>query len=156
MSDRGGTAEQPSIPEPVNLGPEHIWLGIAIAAFAVALGTYTIDTTIDPVELNRGAYAILVAVFVGGLINWRIGAAERRVRIEFGSVDRAELRDTLIALRDQVDRLATKVEELAERRYEDGHADGFVDGAVASEPPVRLVKGVGHTRRLRPRLTSDS
>ncbi|MFI2650222.1 hypothetical protein [Micromonospora fulviviridis] len=149
---RGERAEQPSIPESVGLGPEHAWLGIAVVSLAVALASLFIHYSTG-VALPIGTMPVIAAAGTAGVVNWRIGSAERRVRREQqGTIT---LRATVADLCDQVDSLTKKVEELADQRYQDGHADGFVDGAAATEPPRRVVQPI-HTRRVRPRLTSDS
>lgn len=99
MSDRGDTREQPSNRDPGALRAEHIFLIVAAVSLSAAVAAYILDATL-PIELNRGAYAIMVAFFVAGYCGWLSRSAERRMR--------------RVAV-DELQRLATAVEELRDQ-----------------------------------------
>ncbi|MFI6333060.1 hypothetical protein ACIBBG_32750 [Micromonospora chersina] len=156
MSNRGDIREQPSNSDPASPPPPAGWGYLTLAATSAAgYGVaYAFDNA-TPVDLGVGAYGAAMMVFIAGVGGYVARAAEARLHRAVGH-DVAGLRTTVDSLRDQVDfdELLRRVEALAEQRYQDGHADGFVDGAAACEAP-RVVRGIGGGRS-RPRLTSDS
>ena len=156
MSNRGDTREQPSKSDPASPPPPAGWGYLTLAT--TAAGGYAVAYAFDhstPIDLGVGAYGVAMMVFIAGMSGYVARTSEARVRRGVGQ-DVAELRADVADLRDQVDvdALLRKIEALAEQRYQDGHADGFVDGAAACEGP-RVVRGIGGGRS-RPRLTSDS
>lgn len=104
MNSSGGTREQPSTPE-TRLGPEHAWLGLAIAALTTAVVGLIVEDQAG-VVVFRGAYSVLTGLFVCGCIAWKVEAAERRRRRREqldGPCTCAALSKELEELREQVE-----------------------------------------------------
>jgi hypothetical protein len=80
MSDQWGTREQLSERDPGRLRAEHAYLFLAAVTISAAAVLYTVDTQWEGFEINRGAYSILVALFVAGYCGWLSRSAERRMR----------------------------------------------------------------------------
>jgi hypothetical protein len=102
MSDRGDTREQPSNRDrDPGLRAEHVFLIVAAVSLSAAVAAYVLDSTL-PIELNRGAYSIMVALFMGGFCGWLSRSAERRMR----RVAVAELQRLATAVDDLSDQVA--------------------------------------------------
>ncbi|WP_319460108.1 hypothetical protein [Micromonospora sp. RTP1Z1] len=102
MGDQVGTREQPSDRDPGRLCAEHAYLLLAAVSLTAAIVAYIADSEL-PFDLNRGAYAIMVALFVAGYCGWLSRSAERRMRRELGAEHR-RLATALEDLRDHVAR----------------------------------------------------
>jgi hypothetical protein len=79
MTETWGTRQQPSDPEPEpGLRPEHGYLLGAAVFLTIALCAFGLDER-TTIEVNRGAYAILVSLFIAGLAGWLVRSAQRQV-----------------------------------------------------------------------------
>jgi hypothetical protein len=81
MTDTWGTRQQPSDPgpDPGRLRPEHFYLLGAVVFLTAAGMAYIVDMEL-PFDLNRGAYAILVGLFVVGGCGWLARSGQRKMR----------------------------------------------------------------------------
>lgn len=146
MGDQVGTREQPSDRDPGGLCAEHWFLLAAIVSLTAAVAAYVLDATL-PIELDRGAYAIMVACFVAGYCGWLSRSAERRMRRNVGG----ELR----RLRAQVARQRTTYVPAPRRpdegqRYVSAVASG--QGDMVPLMPAVAPEAEAALRRLNMRL----
>lgn len=70
MSSRGETREQPSIPDPPELRIEHAGLAVTLVALTVALGALAVESVTHVELLRRGAYSVLAALVVVGVVTY--------------------------------------------------------------------------------------
>ena len=113
MSDQWGTREQPSERDS-GIRAEHAYLFLAVFSVSAAVVLYIVAFQAETFEVNRGAYAILVAFFVAGYCGWLSRSAERRMRrVAVGELRRQAA--AVEALSDQVRRLAATVDELRDQ-----------------------------------------
>lgn len=152
MSSRGDTREQPSARDPGQLRAEHIFLIVAAVSLSAAVAAYALDATL-PVDLNRGAYSIMVALFVAGYCGWLSRSAERRMR-RVAVAELRRLREGQVEVRDA---LAEIAKELAALRQE--VARGRVSPAKRSEGRAYMstaAGGEGDTVPLMPAVPPET
>lgn len=150
MSDRGDTREQPSNRDPGGLRAEHGFLLVAAVSISAAVVSYVLDSTL-PIDVNRGAYSIMVAFFVAGYCGWLSRSAERRMRRLAGTEIR-RLADAVEELRDQVERQRTVY--LPAPGRQGGHM--YVSGSSTDTMPTTQngldAESIAAARRITDRL----
>ena len=113
MSSRGETREQPSIPDPPELRVEHAGLAVTLVALTVAVGALAVESVTHLALLRRGAYSVLAALIVVGVVTY-FGVRILRELAELRAGQRA-VRGTLRKVHDQADPLAPEAEAALQR-----------------------------------------
>ena len=153
MSSRGETREQPpdrNRDRDPGLRAEHVFLIVAAVSLSAAIAAYVLDSTL-PIDLNRGAYSIMVALFVAGYCGWLSRSAERRMR----RVAVAELRRLASAmddLRDQVERQRTIYLPAPGRQAGHMYVSGSSTDTTAPTQPGLDAESIAAARRITDRL----
>ena len=153
MSSRGETRDQPpdrNRDRDAGLRAEHGFLLAATGSLTAALVAYALDTFL-PIDLNRGAYAIMVAFFVAGYCGWLSRSAERRMRrVAVGEL--RQLASAMDDLRDQVERQRTIYLPAPGRQAGHMYVSGSSTDTTAPTQPGLDAESIAAARRITDRL----